>query len=355
MFGVDRMNIVGIDMGKYKSYVVVEKDGVVVREGYVETTREGITSSLSGVDNPTIILESCSILDYAATILEGYNIVAAHPSQVHVIASSMKKTDKNDAHTLIDLYKAHYLPTSYVPSRQLRELRDLCRCKRFLVSKRTADKNKIRDIAYRNGLTFERFNGRMLKELSAMSELLAIMIDDLKKTTDEINRLDKSISERLQDNGYARLLKTIPGIGNYSALAIAAEIGSVERFYSEDKICAFAGLVPRVFQTGNKEWKGHLIKRCNNFIKYLLIECAPIHTNRCGRCFICRDYYSIRHTKGMKTARISTARRMLKVMYYMLKENQDFDSYLGSRGMRQWSSAAMRPSLDCAPPPNLSK
>lgn len=344
------MNIVGIDMGKYKSYVVVEKDGAVVREGYVETTREGITGSLLDIEDPTVIVESCSVLDRVTTILRGYRIVAAHPSQVHTITHSNKKTDRNDAHELINLYKCGHLPTSWIPPEELRVTRDLCRAKRFLVSKRTSMKNKIRDIAFRNGMDFERFNKRALGKLGASSELLSVFVSTLKGLEDEIHVIDTAIAKETQHNDYAKLVKTIPGFGDYSSLTIAAEIGDVNRFRNEDRICAYAGMAQRTYQSGNVEWKGHLIKQCDNFIKYLLIECITIHVNRCGRCFICRNYHYKKHTLGTKTARVSSARKMLKVMYYMLKSGQDFGTYLRGRGVRQWNTTAMLSSSDCAPP-----
>jgi len=349
------MNIVGIDMGKDKSYVVVESDDTVIREGYVETTKEGITGSLLGVDNPTIILESCSVLDYAMTVLDGYNVVAAHPSQVHMITHSNKKTDRNDAHELINLYKCGHLPTSYIPSRQVKELRDICRSRRFLGSKRTSAMNKIRDLAFRNGKRFEKFNKRTMKELCTSSPLLSVLVDELNGVHSEINALERMMAEKLQGNAYARHLKSIPGIGVYSALSIATEIADVSRFSNEEKIWAYAGLVPKVFQTGNYERRGHLIKSCDDFIKYLLIECISIHVKRCGKCFVCRNYRNIQYEKGTKTARIAAARKLLRVMYYMLKYDQDFWSYMRGREMRQWNSTAMRSSLDCAPLPNRSK
>lgn len=346
------MNVIGIDMGKYKSYVVVETNGKVVREGYVETTREGITDSTLGVKDPVIVLESSCLLDNAVAMLDGYNIVAAHPSRVNVITSSMKKTDKNDAHTLIDLYKAGYLPTSYVPPPHIREARDLARARLYLGRRRTSIKNKIRDLAFRKGVMFKGFRRETIEELSGVSPLVKVFIGDLKGISAEMKEIEKQITEMVKSDKYAKLLQTIPGIGNYSGLGLSAEIGDVSRFADEDRICAYAGLVPRVFQTGTKEWKGHLRKDCDKFMKYLLIECVAIHVNRCSRCFICREYYLTRTRKGSKTARVSAARKLLKVIYYMLKLDQDFDSYLRERGMRQWNTAAPRPSLDCAPSPS---
>lgn len=343
------MDLVGIDMGKYKSYVVVESEGRVKWEGYVPTTKEGITNSTYGLEDPTIVVESCSLLDNVTSILGRQNIVAAHPSRVHLITSSMKKTDKNDAHTLLDLYKAGFLPMSYVPTLYIRETRDICRGRNFLTRRQTSIKNKIRDLAFRHGVNFKGFSSTTLEELKNISTLMGIFVNDLRNTATEIKAVEKQISERIKIDEYAKLLKTIPGIGNYSALGLSSEIGDISRFNGEDRICAYAGLVPRVFQTGTREWKGHLRKDCDRFMKYLLIECVAIHVNRCGGCFVCRDYYQTRQRKGTKTARISAARRLLRVIYYMLKLNQSFDSYLKDKEGRQWNTAAKRHSSDCAP------
>ena len=76
-------------------------------------------------------------------------------------------------------------------------------------------------------------------------------------------------------------IDTIPGIGKYGALSIAAEIGDVDRFPREDNIFSYAGLVPRIYQSGSREYKGHITKG-NSFLKYMLVVfvCSTIH--RCA-------------------------------------------------------------------------
>ena len=49
------------------------------------------------------------------------------------------------------------------------------------------------------------------------------------------------ISNSIQNNEYAKIIDTIPGIGKYGALSIAAEIGNVDRFPREDNIFSYAG------------------------------------------------------------------------------------------------------------------
>ena len=75
----------------------------------------------------------------------------ANPAKVRLIAESMNKTDRNDAHILLDLYKREYVPESYLPSREISESRNICRSRNFLVRQRTAIKNRIRDQLYRLG------------------------------------------------------------------------------------------------------------------------------------------------------------------------------------------------------------
>ncbi|WP_172399454.1 transposase [Cuniculiplasma divulgatum] len=73
----------------------------------------------------------------------------ANPLKVRLIAESMNKTGKNDAHILLDLYTKEYTPESYLPSGEIGESRNICRNRNFLVRQRTAIKNRIRDQSYR--------------------------------------------------------------------------------------------------------------------------------------------------------------------------------------------------------------
>ena len=66
----------------------------------------------------------------------------------------MNKTNRNDAHVLLDLYKRSRMPESYLPPDDVREARNICRNIYFLVRQRTAVKNRIRDQSHRLGIDF---------------------------------------------------------------------------------------------------------------------------------------------------------------------------------------------------------
>ena len=313
---------IGIDLGKRKSYVVMEEGGEVVKEGYTETSKEGFEEFFGGVVHANVVVEASSSTNRVAALLEGHNLTVANPMKVKVIAQSVKKTDKIDAHTLLDLYKKDYLPESWLPDRKTRDLRDLCRNRDFLVRQRTAVKNRIRYLMYIEGVEFGGFNRHTVSELKKypMMDTLACQLASLNR---QIRETDRQISSEVAHDPYAQILHTVPGIGEYSALAISSEIGEISRFENAPALSAYAGLVPRIRQSGNREWKGRIIKG-NTYLKTILVECVQVHIRLCPCSFIASAYRRIRMKRGHNKAKIAAARRLLELIYYMLKRNEGY-------------------------------
>jgi len=271
---------IAIDVGKRRSYFVAEDNGKVIDEGYAFTTREGFTKMLEGKEGiNAVIAEASSTTQRIAALLEGQDIVMAHPTKIRMIAESFVKTDKVDAHTLMKLYKAGYLPRSYLPTKEVFSARNLCRNRDFLVKQRTAVKNKIKYLAFQYGYDLNGF-GR--KELGKVKDLPLIneLIEMLNSSTNSIKEHDVKINEAAESNTYARLIDTIPGVGKLSAFIIASEIADISRFKSEGNLFSFAGLVPKIHQSGDVEWRGHIAKG-DVFLKTTLIQCVLTHIRMC--------------------------------------------------------------------------
>ena len=143
------MYSIAMDVGKYRTYGIVERDG--------EITKEGFQSFLDGIDHATVIVEASSTIDRIVSMLPEHEIRVANPMKVRLISESMKKTDRNDAHILLDLFRKQYMPESYLPSKYICEARNMCRNRNFLIRQRTAVKNRIRDRAYRLGFDFKGY------------------------------------------------------------------------------------------------------------------------------------------------------------------------------------------------------
>ncbi|MGC8618863.1 MAG: transposase, partial [Thermoplasmata archaeon] len=176
------------------------------------------------------------------------------------------------------------------------------------------------------GIDFNNFTRRNMNMLKDSSPILKILVEDLEDVSRQIDQMDVQIAEKWETNHYAMLIDTIPGIGKYGSLAIASEIGDVNRFPREDNIFSYAGLVPRIYQSGSREYKGHITPG-NKFLKYMLLECAHIHINREPDSPITEAYRRIKLRSGSNRAKIAAARHLLRLIYYMLKRNQTYDSY----------------------------
>jgi transposase len=63
-------------------------------------------------------------------------------------------------------------------------------------------------------------------------------------------------------------------MGIISASAILAEIGDFRDFSSPDKLAAYCGLVPSVYQSAGKLINGHITKHGSPHIRAMLTEVA---------------------------------------------------------------------------------
>jgi transposase len=86
---------------------------------------------------------------------------------------------------------------------------------------------------------------------------------------EEIKRADRAVMEAGGRYEEVELLTSIQGIGMYSALVIYSDIGDGSRFPTEDQVFSYAGIVPRVHQSGNEQYHGRITKEGS---KYFLCD-----------------------------------------------------------------------------------
>jgi transposase len=77
---------------------------------------------------------------------------------------------------------------------------------------------------------------------------------------EQIAPLERELRPLARADSRAALLETIPGVGDVLGLTIAAEIGDVARFANPRKLIDYAGLAPRVKQSGESSRTGPLSK-----------------------------------------------------------------------------------------------
>jgi len=142
----------------------------------------------------------------------------------------------------------------------------------------------------------------------------------------EIDQVSRRIRIEVEDDEYARLLMTIPGIGYYSALLIASEIGEIERFPDSQHLCSYAGLTPSTHSSGGVTYRGGIIKTGSRHLRWILTECTQTHIRTEPDSSITRFYNRLVKKKGKAKATVATSMKLLKVIYWVLKEKRPYHS-----------------------------
>jgi transposase len=321
---------VGLDVHRKVCHAtVVDEHGEVIRQGKFLNTREGIEEFFDGINDAEVAMEACYCWQPVYELLErdGYKVKLSHPLKTRIIAEARIKTDANASEALAHLLRTDLLPTSYVPSRELRELRELVRLRTYMVRERTRFKNKIHaELAKRGiqvlGNPFTKRGKAQLKDLGirAIDDCLAIM----GSLNGRIQKVSGELKKRACASDKVKLLMTIPGVGYSSALTILAEVGDVSRFGGAEKLCSYAGLVPSVYQSGNTRRSGRITKQGSGLLRWMLEECVWMHLRHANDTRLTRFFHRIARRRGRNVAASATARKLLVAIYWMLVRKEEF-------------------------------
>lgn len=268
-----------------------------------------------------IAIEACNFWRGPYKILRelGYKTKLANPIKTSQIAKE-KKTDEVDSKILADLLRVNYLPGVYIPSDEIFNLRDLTRHKINFMRFRVRIQNKIKAHLSRNGIAYssDLWNKEGMLWLKNLKnyEIDAYLrfYNSAKVEEDSAKRDIERIARGKEET---TLLETVPGIGYFGAAIIYAEIGDIQRFPTPKHLHAYAGYTPGIYQSGTKTKMPKRVN-VNYWLKFIIGQCAGRTTLLKGS--LQKHYFKIRNKKGWKTARKSTARKMLTIIWHILSK-----------------------------------
>src|SRR6201986_4773095 len=116
-----------------------------------------------------------------------------------------------------------------------------------------------------------------------------------------------------------KVLTTLPGVGQFTALMMLAEIGDITGFGSARKLASWAGLTPTVRGSDLTVRHGHISKQGSAWLRWVLNQAAQ--TAKRSPDFAA-TYSSIAQRRGKKIATIAIARQLLTRSYPLPAEMQ---------------------------------
>jgi transposase len=305
--------------------------------GSVSNEPSALEEALEELPSPkTVVLEAGRSSYHMAGLLESMaeEVWIVDPGEVRRLQHTISKTDRRDAAALAWWAGKGVLTRQWRPDAQTMNLRELTRGKTALTRMSTQVRTMIRMLLARHGhecphrdllgdrgqlwleeVELEGHAGQMLASLREILTVVQAQADDFERVVEQVSR----------KHPVARRLRTIPGIGPYLGLALAVEIGDINRFPGPAQLRGYSGLVPAVYQSGDKDARGPLTKAGNRWLRYAAVLAAQ----RIGQMKepdprLKRVFLSVAFRHGRNPGKIAVARRLLDLIYYMLKKEEDY-------------------------------
>jgi len=334
------MYYMGIDNHKQRSHLtIMEEDGAIVKAGSVFNYRSDIEQFIRGLETEMKAVVEAGYSSYILVdILDGLgvDVKVAHPQQVKAIAKAKIKTDKRDSRILADLLRANLIPEAHKRSLETRRAQRVLRQRAFFVAAMTRVKNRIRallaqqpeDIQKEIGLEKELFSQKGIERLQGLKMACVdkALLEGLLKLWEELSALiktsDKMVEELFQKMKEAQRIYTVPGFGKFFSVLVATEIDDILRFESASKLHSYAGVIPSTHSSGQRIYQGKMTREGNRWLRWAAVEAVwPAIRHDQGLQLFYLKYAS---RKKANAAKVATARRLLTIIYKLLKEERNY-------------------------------
>lgn len=364
----------GIDVHKEKLTVCIYQSGqseTVHDYGTFTEDMEKVRDDLLHHHISEVILESTGIYWIALCSLllaAGIRVTVVNPRFVKNMPK--EKTDKKDARWLCKLLVNGLVRNSFIAGEEQRAFRDLCRMRSQYSNHITQTRNRIVKNLERRNIKLKSVvsnlhtksahdivtaiahgesdidqlvslcRGKLKKKKEQMRKalhgvitshdrrVLGQLLDDVAHYQNQIERIETQIGEHTNKINQQLIehLKEVKGVGQQSAEIILAEIGdTVKPFATADKLAAWVGLAP-----GNKESAGKKYysgtREGNVYVRTALVQVAWAAV-RTRNSYWRALYFHLTKRMPMNKAIVAIARKLLKVIYKIIKGNITYTEY----------------------------
>jgi transposase len=263
----------------------------------------------------------------------GHEVWLGEATEIRRRARRRQKNDRRDAELILDLLVHDEFPRIHRPSVKSRELLRMLRYRHKLVQMRTIIKNSLHALSIQSGLSLRArlFTGAGLDQLRSltMSPVMQYQRDQwlvgLESLNQQIVAATNWLGEQAAGDERVERVRTHPGIGLLTGLALVHTLEPVTRFRNQRKVAAYVGFDPQERSSGEKKRYLGISKAGSRVLRYLLVEAA--HTAVKGDPELQRFYLRLQHRHGKAKAKVAAARKLLIRSYILLRDQIDYAEF----------------------------
>lgn len=337
------MNFVGVDLHKktISICVMVKECGkrkVAQRRRLRCDEPESIREFFESLGRFQVVVEATSSYEWFLLLVEDLadRWVLAHPKKLRVIAESKNKSDKVDAQVLAEFLLLDMLPEAYRPSPRVRQHRVFVRHRHWLQGRITSIKCKLRHkLSHYNADVAELFTQRGQEHLAKLAMSYAdrfecqALLGQLQLLSEQLKEVEAELRAFAQmapaaEREARAVLETIPQVGAVTIDVTLSELGDWRRFRSAKRVASYAGLDPGFRESGGKAKQLHITKEGSRLLRLVMVETAWRLVGSYQRWRSVFEKLK-RNTGSEKKAIVAVARRVLCVMFAMLREGKAYE------------------------------
>lgn len=330
----------GLDVSDKTTHIcVVGAEGSVLKRDVVASDPEVLSKwfgkHCSGLARVVLETGPLSTFLYHGLVERGVQvecICARHAKGV--LAARVNKSDVHDAEGLAQLARTGWFKRVHMKASATHIDRAALRIRDQLITTRNAMANQLRGLLKLFGLRMgaARTPGKRQERLIALYQqrpdlepLFAPLVASMEVIEQQLRASSRLLEVRATADPICSRLMSVPGVGPITALTFAASIEDPHRFARSEDVGAYAGLVPRRSQSGERDVHGHISKAGDSKLRRSLYEAANSILCRVQKPFALQEWgQRIADAKGNKRARIAVARKLAVLLHSLWLNETEF-------------------------------
>jgi transposase len=274
-------------------------------------------------------MEACGHYPWFERLLEelGFELRLGDAGQIRASVVRQQKSDRRDAAHILQLLREGRFPQIWVPSLEERDVRQLLVERHKQVQTRTQVKNQLQALALSQGVQRRRKlwtqAGRAeLEKLDLLpyaAQRRQHLLTTLDRLQTEIAELNQRVEEEAARRPAAVKLRSHPGVGPVTALAMVLTLGPAQRFPSGRQVASYFGLIPSEHSSGGRQQLGRISKQGSSFLRFLLVEAGQSAARQDAE--LGRFYRRLAARKHRALAKVAVARKLAVRLYLMLRQD----------------------------------